>query len=469
MQTLAIIFFSIAALLSAWLAPNSLALLTLMFVSAARAAALLLALLFWVASGRLDNWGSSRVMLSLMMVLCTAALAAGCFFVQMARDDGVPEPMPMVYRALAGLLPLCFMAGALLPSRALFLLMAAAAPVAGVAVASTWDSLHAKYIANIPKSKEQIESEALLARRTADFDRLPSTAAPESLIDFVNPGEPYDVLQKALARLDATPDWTAQLSALLEGEKRLKALYALSRRIDRLPETVVDRCWKTAGSTAKVVTEAEQRMLLDSVDQMGSLSEKARQRHWKEIAAVREVLRTAKSTLNLATLDSWVRRSQLDRITEAAGIAPLLEFAAPHEVWDIQRDALARIDKAPDSTSKLAKLLDGPHRLDALVVLAHRIDQLPEDLREACWQAASLTAKEMSKAIEQSNPPTRVDVRKLSSSVGSFWVKSPSVQHQRLTDLAIVRNVVLAVADDVEKAAFAWADAPLATPSGDSK
>jgi len=479
MQTLAIIFFAIAALLSAWLTPNSLALIQLMTVSGARAIALALALLFWVASGRLDSWGSSRVLLALMTMIGVASLSAGCFFVQMARDDGVPAPVPMLYRLAVGLLPLCMLAGAFLPSRKLFLIAAVLAPIAGIVVVSTWDSLHAKYLANIPKSKEQVESDALLARRTADFERLPADAGVELLLGFVNPGEPYEVLQKALGRMEAVPDWTAQLAALLDGEKRLHALYALTRHSGRLPEPVVELCWSTAERVAKdqmerlkkgsSPAEAEERMLLDSVDQLGDVSEAMRERHWREIAEVREFLVAAKTSLNTANLDSWVRHSQLDRITEAAGIAPLLEFAAPSEVWDIQQKALARIDKVPDSTAKLTKLLDGAHRLDALVVLAHRIDKLPEDLLGQCWRTAALIAVEMSKAIEQRHPPTRIDVRKLSSATGSFWVKSPALQDQRRADLAVVRNVVRAVGDDTEIAAFSWSDAAVAQPAAGQK
>ena len=73
MQTLAITFFSIATLLSAWLMPNNLTLIPLMLVSGARAIALVLALLFWVASGRLDSWGSSRVVLALMVIIIWTA------------------------------------------------------------------------------------------------------------------------------------------------------------------------------------------------------------------------------------------------------------------------------------------------------------------------------------------------------------------------------------------------------------
>jgi len=87
----------------------------------------------------------------------------------------------------------------------------------------------------------------------------------------------------------------------------------------------------------------------------------------------------------------------------------------------LKREALARIAKVPDSTAKLVKLLDGPHRLDALVVLAARVDGLSQDLLELCWRAAGLTANEMATDIGQGKPPTRIDVRKLSSSVGSFW------------------------------------------------
>lgn len=61
MQVLAIALFGVAVALSAWLLPNNMFLLRLLSVSAARALALVLALVFWVACGRLDSWGSNRV------------------------------------------------------------------------------------------------------------------------------------------------------------------------------------------------------------------------------------------------------------------------------------------------------------------------------------------------------------------------------------------------------------------------
>ncbi len=149
MRILAIIFFCIAAALSAWLMPNNLTLLPLLTLSIARAVALAVALLFWVSSGGVDRWGSSRFVLVLTVIAGVAALSAGCLFIQIARDDAVPAPFPMIYRVTAGLLPILFVAGAFLPSRKLFLIVAAAAPIAGIAVTSTWTALNAKYNASV--------------------------------------------------------------------------------------------------------------------------------------------------------------------------------------------------------------------------------------------------------------------------------------------------------------------------------
>ena len=144
---------------------------------------------------------------------------------------------------------------------------------------------------------------------------------------------------------------------------------------------------------------------------------------------------------------------------------PLLEFVGP-EAYDVREEALARIAKFPDSTAKLIELLDGPHRLDALVALAKRAGDLTEDLLERCWRAAGVTAHEMAALIKQGNPPTRIDLRKLTSSAGLLWVK-PGSNHSegRLADLAVMRELVQAVAADWEKAEFAWADQVLAAGS----
>jgi hypothetical protein len=104
-RTTAIAFFSIAALLSAWLTPNNLPLVTIFFISVPRAIALFIALMLWLASGRLDAWGSSRLAPALMTMAGVATLSFGCFLIQTARDDGLPAPVPMLYRVALALLP----------------------------------------------------------------------------------------------------------------------------------------------------------------------------------------------------------------------------------------------------------------------------------------------------------------------------------------------------------------------------
>jgi hypothetical protein len=310
------------------------------------------------------------------------------------------------------------------------------------------------------------------------LEQLPQTAGLDQLVEYVKPAELDEIRNPAMARIESAPDWIAQLSAMLDGDHRLNALYILTRHLDRLPAPVLERCWSTAGSVARdqlkrlkegsAPTETDQIMLDESVKDMGFQGAPMRERHWKEIAEVREFLEAANPKGNNVFLDSWVRTSQFERVPESAGIEPLLEFAGPSESEDIRKGALDRIGKVPDSTAKLAKFLDGPHRLDALVVLALRVDHLPEDLRERCWQAAGLTAKEMAAAIQQRNPPTPVEARKLRTLVTSIWGKLGPVQDGRLAALVTVRDVVRAVGGDYDKAEFAWADGVLdaAKPAG---
>jgi hypothetical protein len=157
-----------------------------------------------------------------------------------------------------------------------------------------------------------------------------------------------------------------------------------------------------------------------------------------------------------------VRKSQLHRIPEDAGITPVVEYAGINEAWDVREEAQARISRIPDSTAKLAELLDGSHRLDALVVLAHRTDALPEDLLEHCWRAAGLIAREMAKGIEQGQPPARKEVHKLRTSVGSIWIKLGPDKERRLADLVAARDVVRAAGDEWDKLDFTWAEEALA-------
>jgi hypothetical protein len=470
-RNLAIAFFSITALLSAWLVPNTMALLPLMMVSLARAAALLVALFFWVASGRLDGWGSSRWILVLLMIVGTVAVAGGCLFIQTLRDTDLPSPVPMIYRMTVGLLPVLLVAGVFLPSRKLFLIVAALAPVAGIVAVSTWKPLNAKYLYGLPEAKANRERAALLARRMSELDGVPESAGLAPLLEFVTPSELLEVRDRAMARIESAPDWTTQVSARLDGSGRLNGLYVLTRRIDKLPETVLERCWSAAASVAAELTErlqqgvvpseSDQQTLLDSVSALGD-PVPSREHHWKELNAVCEFLRAAKTPLNTAMLDSWLRHSQLEKVPESAGIEPLLEFAGPSEVWDLKQEALKRIGKVPESTAKLARLLDGPYRLGALVVLAERVDQLPKDLRERCWQADALAAQDMKREIQEGKRPTPVDLRNLYSSAGSFWAKLGNVTEQHSADLALVRDVVRAAGNDWDKAAIVWADAALA-------
>jgi hypothetical protein len=472
MRIVAIVLFCIAGLLTALLMPNNMALIQLTGVSIARALALILALGFWVACGRLDSWGSNRIVVGLGAILGALALTGGCLFIQITRDDNVPAPWPWVYCITAALLPICFMAAALLPSRKMFIIASVLAPIAGLTVISTWKQLNATYIENLPETKQRRENEVLLASRLAEVDRIPANAGPESFLEFINPDELWDVRTKAQERIEAIPDWIARLSPLLNGEKRLNALYVLTRKAGSLPDDVLERCWSVAESIARERTElvkkgtlsakADEQMLYDSVYQIGDPSETTREKHCKELVAVQEYLLAVKTTIDAAFLDGWVRKAQLNLIREDAGIVPLLEFVGP-EAYDVREEALARIARIPDSASKLAELLDGPARLGALVALAKTAGELQADLLERCWRAAGLTAREMAAGIKLGNPPAQIEVRKLSSSAGLLWAKLGSNHPEgRLADLAVMRDVVQAVGADWEKAEFAWADRVLA-------
>jgi hypothetical protein len=471
MQTLAIIFFSIAALLSAWLMPNNLYLLQLTVVSMARALALVLALVFWVACGRLDSWGSSRVLVGLGTIVGALALAAGCLFVQITRDDNVPVLWAWVFRLTAALLPICFLAAVFLRSGKMFVIVSLLAPVAGILVSGSWKSLNAEYNANTPEAKDIRRREALSAARMAEVDRIPDGAGPESFLEFIKPNEDWGALKKAQARIEMTPDWVARLSAMLDGEKRLSVLYVLTRKMDSLPNDVAERCWSTAESIAleqtellkkgNVPTKADEELLNDSVYQMGQ-SEAARDQHWKTLAAVSDFLYTARANLNTATLDGWVHCARLRFITDDEGIVPLLDIVGP-DAYEVREAALARIAKVPDSTAKLAELLDGPHRLGALVALAKRAGELPPDLFERCWRTAGVMAREMAADFKQGKGPTRIDVCKLSSSVKLLWDKLGADKKEgHLADLAVVRDVVGADGSDWDKFEFSWADKELA-------
>ncbi len=324
-----------------------------------------------------------------------------------------------------------------------------------------------------PKSKEQLEREALVGRRTADLERVPKNAGLEPVLEFANPKEEQEVQSAALLRIENTPDWIAQLSAMLEGDHRLDALHVLSRNGYRLPEALSDRCWTIAVLVARdetkrlkegsAPTDSDARLLFDSIVSMANRGS-VRDQRFKELEEVWAFLRAANNPKDLSPLDFWVRQAQLQKLPENATIEALLEYAGPHEAFDVRRDALARIGKVPESTAQLAKMLNGPHRLDALVVLSERVDQLPEDLRDRCWQAAGLTANDMARAIKQGKSPARIEVQKLATSVGLVWAKLGPIHDGRLMDLATVRDVVRAAGDDTDKASLAWADKVLADP-----
>ncbi len=474
MQTLAIVFFCGAAVLSAVLVPNNMAMIPIVVLSIARAIALALALLFWVASGRLDAWSPSRLVLFLMIVLGTAALAGGCLLVQIAREDAVPTRYRILYRVVLALLPLCFMGGALLSSRKLFLIAAAMAPVAGILVISTWKDLNKEYVDNLPHVIAGRKHAELVAAKTLKFESIPETAGLEPLLEFASPAEDYTLKEKTIARIEQTPEWIAQLSAMLEGSHRVPALYALGQRVDRLPDAVVDRCWTTAGLIAADLTrrfnegpapaESEEESLLRSVEKLGDQSAPMRARHWKEIVAVHQHFLAVHSPLNTVFVDSWVRESQFQRIPESAGIEPLLDFTGIGEDSRFRNAALARIDKTPDSTAILAKALDGPHRLGALIVLSNRAEQLTGEARERCMRTAGLIAKDMTKSMEQSGgaKPTAEEVRNLQAAVRSIWITLNPVQDRDLIDLASIRELVRIAAADWDKANIAWADGVLA-------
>jgi len=472
LHTTAIVFFVLAALLSAALVPNNWNLAQLLAISIPRAAVLAVALLFWVWSGKLDNWGFSRFALSIAVLVGVASLAAGCLMIQMTRDDNVPAPMPMVYLAAAALLPVCFMAGALLASRTTFLIASALAPIAGIVISMTWTPLNAIYLARLPETKAHLEYQEMTARKIAEINAIPAAAGLEPLLGFIFYGEHFEVSRRAQERIEESPDWTVRLATLLDGEHRLKALYVLTRRMDQLPDPVVERCWAASDSIAKEESaklkkgaspkESEERMLLESVINLGGKSDAGRVRHWNVLAAVSEYLRDAKIPSGNSQVDDWVRRTQMERIPESAGIVPLLEFAGPNEAWRLRQLTLARIAKTPDSTTKLMKLLDGPNRVNAVVVLAERVDELSPDQRELCWRALAEAAKDMAVAIEQGKPPAANDTRKLTASAGVFWAKLNSDPATRLAGLAAIRIVVRASADEHQIAALAWADPILA-------
>ena len=473
MRIAAIAFLSIGAVLSAGLMPNNLTVIPILMLSGGRAIALIIGLLFWVASGRMDNWGASRPVLALMMLGGVAAMTLGCFFIQIMREDLLPAPLPILYRVISRLLPIVVVGGAFLPSRRLFLVSAALTLVTGIFAGASWDTFNRQYNANLPKSKEQREHDELLAAKTQELERIPASAGLEPLLEFVDPKGLYEVRSNALTRIEAAPDWVAQLSKMLEGGHRLRALYVLTRRVDVLPADVLEQCWSSIGVVARefkerlkrgsTPTESEQQMLIDSVGEVGDKSAAAREKHFAELVEMRDFLRAAKTSPGVGHAEPWVRSIQFHRVPQDAGIAPLLEFTGPFEALDLRQEALARIAKVPDSTAKLDALLDdSSHRLDALAVLAARIDELPEEVQERCWQAAGATAKEMASEIKRGNLPSGSDARKLSSSVGALWRKNVPLRDRHMVELAAARDVVRKARDEWERTGLDWADAALA-------
>jgi len=483
MRIAAIAFLSIGAALSAGLVRNDLSVIPILLLSGGRAIALIIGLLFLVASGQMDHWGSSRLVLAVMMIGGVAAMTCGCFCIQIMREDLLPAPLPILYRVISRLLPVVVIAGAFLPSRTLFLASAVFTLLTGVFAGASWQTFNRYYNAHLPKSKEQREHDKLLAARMHEFEQVPASAGLEPLLEFVDSKGLDEVRNAALARIETAPDWVPQVSKMMEGGHRLRALYVLTRRVNGLPEDVVEQCWSVMAGVARgfrerlkrgsTPSESEQQMLIDSVGELGGQSAAAREKHFAELVGMRDFLRAAKVPPGVGYAELWVRSIQFQRIPENAGIAPLLEFTGPFEAWDLRREALARIAKVPDSTAKLAALLDdGSHRLDALAVLAARVDELPEEVQEQCWRAAGLAATEMAGETKRGNLPTGAEARKLSSAVGQLWGKKGPVPGRHLAELAAARDVVRKTGDEWERNGLDWADGALAAapqPAGTMK
>ncbi|WP_158817742.1 hypothetical protein [Methylocapsa sp. S129] len=232
-----------------------------------RAAALVLALIFLVASGGLDSWWTARnkwisrgglVFLTTLGALLVVFL---CGALQSVRYDELPQPYPVIYLILVRAWPLCVMAGAFWRSRALFILAVAGALFTSVFANVTWDALHERYRAEAPL--RQREADEARAREIAPvmtaLARVPREAGVEPLLDFILRTDPHEAYWEAMRRIEDMPDAFEQLQRLLDGGRSLDALYVLSKiaadRPDAFPEATEDRAWVAAARIARDMTD----------------------------------------------------------------------------------------------------------------------------------------------------------------------------------------------------------------------
>lgn len=470
MQRLAMALFGLAAVLTLILWPNRFPVMPLLLLSLLRAVVLALALLFWIASGRLDGWGRTRGVPALTAVMGVAALTGGCLLIQMTRDDRVPLWVAWAYRIGAGLLPVVFLFAVIRASRRVLIGVSVVAPVCGLVAMLSWGRATQVYVDGLPESREIRAREAM---QVAELEAIPLSQSPEGLVRYIHPGAYPEVMRRAQAQLDAAPDGRVRVAALLDGADPLGPLYVLTRDPDRLTDGIALQCWRAAARMAKGAVpawkkgapapELAPRMLLDAVVALGNRSASERQRHGAELAAVRAFLGEVEPGANASPLDLWVRQSELRRVSPGAGLVPLLEFAGPGEAYETRKEALARMEQIPGLTARLLRLLDGPHRLDALVVLAERADRLTPGEREACWQAAAVAGRGMAHPQAGAAHPTAAEIRKLSGVASQLWARLDSDPAGRKADLAVIRTVVRSGGDAYEQAALAWADGVLAT------
>lgn len=92
------------------------------------------------------------------------------------------------------------------------------------------------------------------------------------------------------------------------------------------------------------------------------------------------------------------RLAALAAVPADAGPEPLLAFLDDNEPEDVQTQAIARLDAVPNVTEKLASLLDGNRRLDALVALNLGSTSkflVSDAIRQRTWIVAGLIARDM--------------------------------------------------------------------------
>ena len=142
----------------------------------------------------------------------------------------------------------------------------------------------------------------------------PDPERPERLLTFLDDGKPADVLKQAIARLDTIPNVAEKLAPLLDGDRRLDALVALTLgNMSKfpVPDAIVERSWIVAGSTARdtipgmgevKVVSPETRKLCRSLSWLSTQRSAAlavRGEHRAELMALRDWLRIIQPKVSL--------------------------------------------------------------------------------------------------------------------------------------------------------------------------